>query len=254
MKRTLFKHILLAALRDKLVLSLFLVFAVVTALSVFLGGAAVIEKDQFSIVFAAFALRCTGIAGLTFFIITFIRRSFEGKDIDFLLSRPMSRPVFLLSYSAAFAFIALCMGVLQGVMLSLVAPHLLGAGHALWALSIIAENIIMALVALFFALTLTSAVTAAMVCLGFYVLARMMGQILGIIDTAPSFFAAESLTFIMHSISIIMPRLDLMGQSAWLIYGPDQAGIDVPFVVLQLFTFGGLIFMASLIDLMRKNF
>ncbi len=253
MKMSLFHHVLIAALRDKLILSLLLVFISSASLSTFLGSAAVIEKDQFAIVFAAFSIRFAGVAGLVLFVVSFIRRSFDVKDIDFLLSRPIGRAEFLFSYSAALALIALFMGIVQGGALYLIAPHLFGAGHVLWALSIMAENIIMALVALFFAMVLSSPASAMMACLGFYVLSRMMGQILGVLDAGNHFFGAQALTIIMQAISIVTPRLDLMAQSSWLVYGIGDT-IGAGFVIAQLAIFSVLIFTASFIDLVRRNF
>lgn len=253
MNLSLLHHVLTAVLRDRLIVSLLLIFIVSASISIFLGSTAVIEKDQFALVFAAFSMRLAGVAGLVLFVTSFIRRSFDARDIDFLLSRPIGRGEFLFSYGAAFVLIALVMGIIQGGALYLISPHLFGEGHVLWTLSMIAENMIMALVALFFAMVLGSVAVSAMACLGFYVLARMMGQILGVIDSSPDFFASAILSPIMQAISVVLPRLDLMAQSSWLVYGVES-GVGVPFIILQLMTFATLIFTAALIDLVRRDF
>ena len=142
-----------------------------------MGGVAVIEQDQFSIIFAASGIRLAVILGLTLFVTFYIRRSFDAKDVEFLLSRPISRLQYLASHAVAFIILALAMGLAQGVCIYILSNHLISDGHWLWLLSIMAENIIMVGVALFFSMILASAATASMACLGFYALARMMGQI-----------------------------------------------------------------------------
>lgn len=224
-----------------------------TSLSLFLGYAATIEKERFALVFAGGGLRIAGVMGLVLFVVFFIRRSFEAKDVELLLSRPVGRIRFLLSYATALSLLALFVGVMQGVCIYMIGWHLFGQGHLLWIASIIAENIIMVNVALFFAMILTSAASAAMAVYGFYILSRMMGQILGTIDAGSRIYDLKILELIMQGISSVMPRLDLMGQTSWLIYGPDtQTGIGFMFVQGLVFT--ALIVMASLIDLIRRQF
>lgn len=249
----LVKYVLRAALRDRLVLSLIILLLLGTSLSVFMGSAAVTEKDYFSVVFAAGGLRFLGVLGLVLFSVFFIRRSFDARDVEYLLSRPIGRVEFLLSYAAGFSVLAAGLGLAQGACLYMVAPHMFGAGHMLWVASIIIENILMVNTALFFSMVLSSAASSAMAVLAFYVLARLMGQILGIIDHGSKYFDMRILEYIMQAISSVMPRLDLMGQTSWLVYGPDS-GISYGFIFAQGFVFAALILLASLIDLVRRQF
>lgn len=253
MSFNLVKYVLTAAFRDRLILSLIIMLLLGSSLSVFLGSGAVTEKDYFSIVFAAGGLRFLGVIGLVLFVVFFIRRSFEGRDIEYLLSRPIGRVQFLMSYAGAFSILALALTLAQGLCLYIIGPHLFGGGHVLWLASILVENIIMVNTALFFSMFLTSAASATMATLGFYVLARMMGQILGIIDQGPKFYNLEILETAMQVISSITPRLDLMGQTSWLLYGP-AGDISYSFVFVQGIVFAALVLMASMIDLVRRQF
>lgn len=249
----LVKYVLTAALRDRLVLSLVILLLLGVSLSVFLGSGAVTEKDHFSLVFAGGGLRFLGVLGLVLFAVFFIRRSFEARDVEYLLSRPVSRVKFLLSYAAAFSLLAIGLTFAQGLCLYMIGPHMFGDGHMLWIASIMIENILMINTALFFSMVLSSAATAAMATFAFYVLARMMGQILGIIDQGSRLYNLEILEFIMQVISSVTPRLDLMGQTTWLIYGPDD-GIGYSFIFMQGCVFALLVILASLIDLVRRQF
>jgi len=96
-------YVLMAALRDRLIVSLIVLVAVGTSLSVFIGSSAILEKDQFALVFAAAGLRFAGVAGLVLFTVFYVRRAFDTKDIEFLLARPVSRFSFLFSHAVAFS-------------------------------------------------------------------------------------------------------------------------------------------------------
>lgn len=247
-------YVLMAAIRDKLVVALMAAMLVSVSLSIFVGSSAITEKGYFALVFAGNGLRLSGVFGLILFVIFFIRRSFESKDIELLLSRPVSRVQFLLSYCGALSLIAVLMGIVQGLCLLILGASISSQGHILWIVSLIAENIIMVNVALFFAMVLSSAAGAAMATAGFYVLARMMGQLLGIIDAhIQNIKVLHFIEYIMQAISAVMPRLDLMAQSSWLVYGNDNQ-IGLVYVLAQALIFTSLVVLGALIDLIRRQF
>ena len=242
----------MAAVRDKLVLSLLVIILLGSYLAVFMGSSAIIEKDQFTVIFTAASLRILLVLGLVLFVVFFVRRSFDGKDIEFLLSRPISRLNIIFSYGMAFSLIAVFMGGAVGVAIYSVAPHLFSYGHVAWILSIVIENIIMVNVALFFSMYISSSATASMVTLGFYVLARMMGQLLGIVDSS-LVDSTGIYSIVLQIISIITPRLDLMGQTSWLIYGLDSS-FNMLHILLQGFVFSLFVLLASSLDFIRRQF
>ncbi|MCE7886328.1 MAG: hypothetical protein DYH13_02335 [Alphaproteobacteria bacterium PRO2] len=252
MSRPLVFYVLTAALRDRLVMAMIITLVLGTSLAVFLGSAAIAEKQQFSLVFAGAGLRLAGILSLVLFTVFFIRRSFDARDVDFILSRPVSRMEFLLSYAIGLSLLALGMAAAQTLCLYILGPNLFGPGHLWWAISLAAENIIMVNVALFFSMILSSAATAATAAAGFYILARLMGQLLGIVDAfgKPSFIY-DLMEYVLQGISAVMPRLDLMAQTSWLVYG--QAG-PLDFILVQGAIFTVMIITAALIDLVRRQF
>lgn len=255
MSHHLISYIFKAALRDRLMLSVFLMMIVGASLSIFLGSAAALEKDQFAIVFMAGSLRIACMVALILFVIFYVRRSFDGKDVEFILSKPIGRVSYILSHVAAFSSLAMIVSALCGLCVYAVSGHYFGAGHLLWLASIMVENIIMVNVALFFAMVVRSAVGASIAALGFYVLGRMMGQILGIIDAgAEGFILNNILSALMQIVSIMMPRLDLMGQTSWLIYGAESSAIGYGYIFMQCAVFLALIVSASIFDLLRQKF
>lgn len=249
----LVRYVLTGFRRDRLFLALISLFLTGVVLSLFFGASAVIERDQFSLVFIGASLRACGGFFLIIFIAFFIRRSFEARLIELFLSRPLSRNAFIFSHSLAFSFLAVLISLIQGAALYLAAPHLFSQGSMLWIFSILAENLIIVHAALFFASALSSPAAAIFASAGFYILARMTGHALGIIDAKNALYDQALLEKVMEVISMFLPRLDLMGQTSWLIYGAEGT-IDGMFILLQAVLYSALLLLATLIDFTAKEF
>ncbi len=248
----LVKYVFLAAIRDRLILSMLITFFVGSSLAVFLGSSAVIERDYFSLIFTAAGLRFVSVFGLVLFVVFFVRRSFESKDIEFLLSRPVSRLSIIFSYSLSFSILAVFMSSAVGGAIYAVSPHLFGQGHILWIASIMVESIIMVNIALFFSMYISSAASASITIFAVYVLARLMGQLLGITDS-PLVESDGIYAMAMQLVSVITPRLDLLGQSSWLIYGMESK-ISFLIISIQCVVFLLLVLMAASLDFIRRQF
>lgn len=268
----LVKYILTAAARDKLMMTLALMILLGAAVAAFMGSASITEQGGFALVFGAGGLRFLGVAGIVLFCCFYIRRSFENKEVEFLLSRPVSRLSFLFSHAAAFALLAaLVAAAVAAAVLMLGRPDL--GGLLLWAVSLAVEFAIMAVAALFFSMVLSSAAGSALAALGFYTLARMVGVLLGITSEAPANWFFAIIGSAMKLISIAIPRLDMMGQTSWLVYGVEGAGgiKFLPeagayailmmehlgltgFIAVQGVFFTGLLLAAAAYDFMRKQF
>lgn len=243
----------MAALRDRVILSFLVLAALGVSLSFFMGSAAAVEMEEFAVVYAASGLRLVGILSLILFIVFYIRRLFEDKDIEFLLSRPVSRPQFILSHSLAFTLIAALLGLVIFGCVCAMDPRAISGGHFLWGASIIAEYVIIANAAIFFAMVLPSATMASLTVFGFYTFCRLVGQILGIIDFSVESGIMVFMEDIVEVITIFVPRLDLMGQTAWLIYDADGS-IGYAFIVFQGVVFSAILIIAAMIDLLKRQF
>lgn len=250
----LIKYVLMAALRDRLVLSLMVLVVVGAALSLSLGSAALIEYDQFSLVFAAGGLRFAGVVGLVLFVVFYMRRSFDNKDVEFLLSRPIGRGAFIVSHAVAFSVLAAALALAVVLALVMMAPLAVGSGHMLWGFSIAVEFILIANAALFFSMVLTSASGAALAVFGLYVLARLMGQLLGIAAVGGGILGVPVLRVGMDMVSMVIPRFDLLAQTSWLIYPDVPASVGYGFIAMQGVLYGALLVVAAVIDLRRRQF
>jgi MFS family permease len=248
----LVKYVLVAALRDRLMIAMTIVLVVGASLAMFLGGSAVFEQSLFTLVFAGAALRILVVLGLVLFVVFFVRRAFDSKEIEYLLSRPVGRMSLILSFAFAFSVLCLFMGIAVGACVCAVSPHLIGYSHILWVVSIIVEMVIMANTALFFSMYISSASSATMVTLGVYVLGRLMGQLLGIVDS--EIIENQGVyAMAMQMVSVITPRLDLLGQSSWLIYGMND-DYNLVYALCQGVFFSALVLLAASFDFIRREF
>lgn len=268
----LVKYVLTAAARDKLMMTLVLMIMMGAAVAVFMGSASVAEQGSFALVFGAGGLRFLGVTGVILFCCFYIRRSFENKEVEFLLSRPISRLSFLFSHAAAFSILSLLIALaITCAVLTTGRPDL--GGLPVWGASLAVEFAIMAVAALFFSMVLSSASASALATLGFYVLSRMVGVLLGILSFPPANWFFAVIGSVMKLISIVIPRLDLMGQTTWLVYGVEGAGgvKFLPdagdyayamishlglagFIGVQGLVFAGLLLAAAAYDFTRKQF
>ena len=241
-------------MRDRLLLGFLLLLFVGVSLSLFLGSSAITESDQFSLIFAASGLRIGGNLALILFTVFYLRRSFEARDVEYLLSRPITKLQFLTAHFLAFSFLAFVAAVLITLTLALMPSAALSdPNFFLWGLSLWVELNVMVAMAVFFSLVLSSAVTASLATFSFYVLARLMGDILGIIESSYNNGLTAILEKVMLLISIFVPRLDLMAQSAWLLYGVTDV-INWPFILGQGMIFTAFVFTAALLDLNKRQF
>jgi ABC-type transport system involved in multi-copper enzyme maturation permease subunit len=271
--KSLVKYVLTAAMRDRLMITLALMMLLSAAVAAFASAASVTEGSSFALVFGAGAMRFVGVLGVVLFCCFYIRRSFETKEVEFLLSRPISRLTFLFSHASAFAILAAVVAL--GAM---IAVFIVGkpafSGLLLWGVSLFVEFSIIAAAALFFSMVLSSAAGSALATLGLYALARMTGVLLGILDLPPANMFFALIGGMMKVISILIPRLDMMGQTAWLVYGAEGAGDAVKFLpnassyaywllehlgVIGFIGLQGVIFIALLLaaaahDFMKREF
>jgi hypothetical protein len=247
------RYIMLTALRDWLFTGLLLGILIATAISAILGSTAFIEEREMTVTFASASARLILMIGLIVFVCFHIRHSFDTKEIDVILSRPISRSNLILSYWLGFSFVGLLLALpVIGIIAFIGANNI--SGFAGWAASLILEMGLVIALALFSAFTLRSAVTSVLGCMGFYVLSRMMAFFVFTSQSGmfndPKFII---LRWILQAISTLLPRLDFFGKSEWLVYGLDHAQ-DWQLYTIQAFIFIPLLLIATMIDFRRKQF
>lgn len=247
------RYILITALRDWLFVGLLLGILVATAISATLGSTAFIEEKEMTLTFASASARLILMTGLIIFVCFHIRNAFDTKEIDVILSRPISRSNLVISYWLGFSFVGLLLTLpVVGIIAFIGVLNL--TGFIGWSVSIVLEMGLVVALALFSAFTMRSAVTAVLGCMGFYVLSRMMAFF--VFTSNSGMFNDQKfiwLKWVLQAISTLLPRLDFFAKSDWLVYGFVSAQ-DWQVYVAQVFIFIPLLLAATMIDFRRKQF
>jgi ABC-type transport system involved in multi-copper enzyme maturation permease subunit len=253
--KTIIRYTLITARRDWLVIGLLTIVAMAYGLSVFTGGTAIVEQMQMSMAYFAGSSRIALQVGLIVFVCFHVRRLFDNREIESMLSKPISRSVFVISYWLGFVILAF-VAVVPVIMLMSIAfvPNL--AGLTYWAFSLLLEIAIVLAFALVSSLILSSAVSAVMASFAFYLISRLMGFFVATLDQ-PSLLTAgkygQIMGKILQALSSLIPRLDLYAKSSWLIYGTEGQK-DLWVFQAQSFVFIGVLLAMAVFDFKRKEF
>lgn len=249
------RYIALTASRDMLFIGLFVSVILATLLSAILGGTAMVEKEAMTVTFSAASVRVILMVGLIVFICFHVRHAFDQKEIDLLVSRPLSRFRVILSYAIGFAYVAFLLVLATATVISFL-PLASQEGFLQWAVSLLLESWLVVAAALFASFTLRSGVSAVLATMGLYVLGRMMGFFLLTSESNLLFrevWLNNLLEWTLKGVSVVMPRLDMFSQSEWLVYGVLRVE-DVQLAALQAAVYVPLLIVAATVDFLRREF
>lgn len=85
------RYVLLTATRDRLFIGLLIGIIGAAYISSVLGSTAMLESEHMTLSFTAAAARVIIMVGIIVFIGFHMRNAFDAREIDVLLSRPISR-------------------------------------------------------------------------------------------------------------------------------------------------------------------
>ncbi len=244
------KLVALTALRDRLFAAVFLALIAVASVSALFGSTALVEKLEMTVTFAAGAARIALILGLVVFVAFHTQRLYETKELEAILSRAISRTGFVLSYWLGFSALSFVFVLAAGLVLWLLVPSPQGA--LLWTASLLLEALILVAVSVFAGLMLERATSTVFFTLGFYILARLIGFFVGIRLGSPGVGGTMIFERAIDIIFLFVPRIDLLGQTQWLVYGPEESALMMP--VIQCLVFLALVLSAAVFDLRRREF
>jgi ABC-type transport system involved in multi-copper enzyme maturation permease subunit len=253
--RSIIKYILLTAIRDRLFIGLYLTSLIAILTSSFLGNNSLSEQSQMQIAFISSSLRIIFVVGIILFICFHIKRSFDHREIEFLISRPVSRSKFLISYFISFHFIALLFVLpICALIIFIFKVNLLSG--LIWSCSLFFELSIISSFAILASLMLQSAVASCLSSLAFYFISRIIGFAVSTIiipAKISNISFSSSLEYLLKMISALLPRLDQFTQSKWLIYGYQSGNIFL-IIVGQTIIYSSLILLMSIVDFNKKQF
>jgi ABC-type transport system involved in multi-copper enzyme maturation permease subunit len=259
--KSIIKYTLITASRDWLFLGLFLLIILSSSLSIFLGNTALAEQGMMSTAYIGGTTRIIAIVGLILFVCFHVRRSFENKEVELILSKPISRNQFVISYFSGFAVLSLFIILpIALIMFSLSVINLINLdylGLLFWLLSFYLEALTMVALGFFASLILSSPVTSVLFCFAFYFMSRIFGFFLISVNNPASITKGSKVGSFMERIldilGIIIPRFDMFTKSEWLIYGIDSPKLVLLFLASVLLYIPLLLTMA-LFDFSRKQF
>ena len=247
------RYTLLEALRNRLLWLALILVAAGLAFTQFLQQVAITESIQIQAALLAAWLRVGAAFMLAAFVVSSMVREFNDKVMELILSRPLERGSYFLGKLAGYAAVALALALIASLPLALFAP---APRVALWGLSLACELLIVTAFSLFCVLSLTQLMSALAAVAGFYVLSRSIGslQIMAAnpLSDEPS-RGQQLVNFVTDAIALLLPGLDRMTQTGWLIYAAPTAG-EIAAVLTQTFVYVLLLCGAALFDLQRKNF
>ncbi len=250
MKPTI-KYVVLTALRDRLLTSLLIVLLMAFGIAAFMGSTAVAESREMTAVYAAGASRVILVLGLTVFVAFHVEKLHESREIEALLSRAISRETLVFSYWVGVAAVAvLIVGVLSAAVIY-ISPSRVGA--MFWCATLLMESLIIIAFALASALIMERAIPAIFATCAFYALGRLVGFFLSIAVHGRQSGGNSVANPIFEGIALMIPRLDLMGQTRWIVYGLDQAAISI-ILPVQCLVYSALLLLTAMFDLRRKHF
>jgi len=250
------RYVLLTAYRDRLALVILAAQLTVLAGSELVATAALSENIAVGLVTAGAMMRAVMVLGLITFVSFHARRMEETREIEVILTRPISRPAFVLAYFAAYSGLAL--------LLALPAGLLLGAGYgswtaglAEWQASLMLESLVLVALSLFCALSLGSATASVMAASGLYLMCRLGAYFRAISEQHTGMLdhpAADKVARLaIEIVSALLPRLDLFGQGSWLVYGPG-GGWGLGTLAAQTLVTVAVLLLATIRDVNARRF
>ncbi len=253
---TTMRYVLLVAMRDRLLLMLFFGLMVIVGVSYGLASTVMTEQQQTALVFAGESSRIALVIGIIVFVVFHVRQAYDSREIDVMLSRPISRANLVIAYWLGFAIISLLLSALTALTIGFLMPTNLH-GYLMWIASLTCELWLMAAFALFASLMLSSAVSSVMTSLSVYILSRMMGFFLATVHARISIGDVHLHKILKSSLNIVSsvtPRLDFFTDSEWLIYGSKHVTQDILFFSGQTLIFVPFILLATIVDLNKRQF
>jgi hypothetical protein len=220
-------------------------------LAAFLAQVALTESLKLQAALAAALLRGCGVFLVALAIAASTSREVADKGLEFMLALPLSRAVQYMGRWLGHAIGAVLIAIAFSLPLLLWAAP---AAVAFWALSFAIELAFVAALALFFSMAFGQLLPAVAASAGFYLLSRALGTIQAIAQTTSveMGWAQRAAQWLIDAIAFVLPRLDAVTRTEWLLYGVPQSGQYLAALGgLALYTV--LLLAAGLIDLHRRN-
>lgn len=249
---TLARITVLEALRERLLWLAALVVLAATMLAQFLQQVAITESREIQTAVLAAMLRVSAAFIVSVVVVSGMARESNDKVTELLLSFPVHRSRYVFGKFVGYAAVTVLLALIFTVPLAFYAGS---AAVLAWAASLVCELLIVAAVSVFCVLTLSRTLSALAAVAAFYLLARSMSaiQVMAQAAPGPGSLADRAIARIVDMLALVLPALDRMTETAWLLQGAPKAGA-LAALAAQAALYVALIGAAALFDLYRKNF
>jgi hypothetical protein len=248
---TLARTVLLEARRGGLPWAALGVLVAALALSAFLSQVALTEGRELQSSVTAALLRVAAVFLLAAHVAASTQREANDRILELLLALPLGRTTHYLGRLAGHAACGAALAVAFSLpLLAWASP----AAVAAWGFSLALECGLVAAAALFFSMSLSNVVAAMAATTGLYLLARSVAAIQALASSplAEPTVGAKAAQVAVDAVAMLLPRLDAVTRSEWLVYGAPAGG-PYAAALAGLLLYAGLLVAAGLFDFHRRN-
>lgn len=220
-------------------------------LAAFLSGVALTEGRELRLAVVAALLRACAVFLVATQVAASVQREIDDKGLEQMLSLPLPRAVQYLGRLAGFAACGAAIALVFAAPLALWAAP---APLACWAVSLALEGMLVGAVALFFSMGLGQVAGAISATLALYLLGRSIAAIQAIAagPLAADSLAGQLATRAVDALAFLLPRLDLVTRTDWLLYGAPAAG-EYLRALAGMVAYTALVSAAGLFDFYRRS-
>ncbi len=217
----------------------------------FLSEVALTESRALQAAVVAALLRASAVFLIATHVASTTLREMNDKGLEIMLSLPLPRSTQYLGRLAGFGILGIFLAAAFSAPLLLWAPP---GAVALWGISLACECALVAAAALFFATALAQPVPTIAATAGLYLLARSIAAIQAIASgpLAEPSLAGQAARGIVGAIALVLPQLDSVTRTEWLLYGPPAGGAYAA-ALGGLALYALLLVAAGLFDFHRKS-
>lgn len=223
---------------------------VAVGLGGFLAQVAITEGRLLQAAVVAALLRVCAVFVIAAQVIAAVRREVDDRRLEAALALPLSRTTQYLGRLGGFALCSVALAVIFSLpLLFWAAPVAVVA----WGSSLALELVVVAAAALFFAMSLSSGVPALAATAGLYLLGRSMSAMQAIASgpLAVDSLAHQVAHHAVDAVAFLLPALDRVTRTEWLLYGVDSKGYAAALGALALYAV--LLAAAGVFDFQRRS-
>lgn len=259
---TICRYTLLEVRHGHLIWISLLVGALMVGTGYFLQAISLIDAQTSAVSIVAPLLRLACVAVVGAFVVSSTCRALEQRQLDMILSAPVSRSGWLAGRLAGLGGAACIVAGAAGLALMLIHAS---PSVAWWSISLTGELILVAALGLLLAVSLVRQPAALLGLAAIYLCARMIGTIQMIQSAAiPSGLPANNIPtdstsgvfvpagqWLIDGLALLLPRLDLMAQTKWL--AEDTGFIATTAGLSQAAVYVAIAIAAAIFDFDRRD-